>query len=72
MKTQTAQPRTKPKSQLTCPQCGNTGRFIETMAEEVHEVSGNGTYIRLLGGFADHYTCCECGEFIDPPGLEVK
>ena len=55
----------KPKTLLTCPNCGNTSRFIEVMAEEAHVVNGNLDYIRLLEAVVDHYLCCECDETIE-------
>jgi hypothetical protein len=56
---------TKPQFRLKCPQCGNTRRFIQVMAEEAHVVNGNLDYVRLLWGVVDHYICCECDEAIE-------
>ena len=53
------------QDRLVCPDCGNTNRFIEVMAEEAHVVNGHRDYIRLLAAVVDHYVCCECGETIE-------
>jgi DNA-directed RNA polymerase subunit RPC12/RpoP len=49
---------------LICSECGNTERFIEIMAKEVHLVNGRKDYIRLLEGIADRYLCWRCGATI--------
>ena len=66
------QPRNKPHPLLTCPDCGNTNRFVEVMAEEAHLVNGSLDYIHLLEAVVDHYVCCECGETIEPDLVENK
>jgi hypothetical protein len=50
---------------LGCSECGNKDRFIEVMAEEVHLVDRNKTYIKLLEGRADRYLCWECGATLE-------
>jgi hypothetical protein len=65
-------PATHPQILLTCPNCGNTDRFVEVMAEEAHLVNGRLDYVRLLWAMTDHYICCECDEVIEPPDLEKK
>ena len=52
---------------LVCPNCGNSDRFIEIMAEEAHIVDGHLNYISLLESVTDHYICSECSESIEPP-----
>jgi predicted RNA-binding Zn-ribbon protein involved in translation (DUF1610 family) len=54
-----------PPTKLTCPECGNSHRFIEVMDEETHLVDGNLNYISLLEGIVDHYVCWECGISIE-------
>ena len=54
-------------AQLLCPDCGNSHRFIEVMAEEAHVVDGNLTYLHLLEAWVDHYVCCECGKTLPIP-----
>lgn len=62
-------PSTVKDEGLVCSECGNKRRFIEVMAEEAHVVNGSRTYIRLLEGIVDHYTCCDCGATLEsePP-----
>ena len=62
MKTSTASKNLASGNLLICSNCGNTHRFIEVMAEEVHIVDGNLNYIRLLEAVTDHYICCQCDE----------
>src|SRR5262245_47942859 len=50
------------KLTLKCHSCGNSSYFIEIMAYESHLVTGNKTYIRLLGAEVARYECHECGE----------
>lgn len=57
---------------LTCPECGNTSRFVEVMAEEAHLVNGRLDYIRLLAAVTGHYICCECGATIEPGEIASK
>ncbi len=62
----------KSQTLLTCPQCGNTRRFIEVMAEEAHVVNGSLIYIHLLAAVVDHYVCCECAETIETNEIRYK
>lgn len=50
---------------LTCPECGNSDRFVQIMEVETHLVNGYKDYIRLLDGIVDHYVCCDCGAAIE-------
>ena len=54
----------KSQDLLVCSECGNTERFAEVMAVEIHLVNGRKDYIRLLEGIADHYRCWNCGAAI--------
>lgn len=50
---------------LLCSECGNTERFFQVMAEEVHLVDGKMRYIRLFEAIVDHYACCECSATVE-------
>ena len=72
MKTKVLSRRNQVQNRLVCPQCGNTGRFIEVMSEEAHFVDGNLNYIGLLEGVVDHYICSQCGVSIELNELSEK
>lgn len=57
---------------LLCSKCGNTDRFFQVMAEEVHLVDGQMNYIRLFESIVDHYACCECSEAVAVTKSTVK
>ena len=49
------------RNRLTCPECANTHRFIQVMAEEINLVDGTLKHIHLIEGIVDHYICWKCG-----------
>ncbi len=72
MKTKPSSPRGQVWNRLVCPECGNSHRFIEVMAEEAHIVDGNRNYIGLLEGIVDRYICSQCSTTIELDELTEK
>jgi hypothetical protein len=66
MKTPKVRPRQKSFLALKCLQCGNSERFVETMAYESHLVDGNLNYLHLIEAEEDQYFCAECLERVEP------